>query len=208
MTSAPSAPSVPAHDTANLRQWWSGLPVYWKAAFNEAVLGKNAENTPTEADLQKIHSTPALRFAGPRAPYPNMRHELPNLSGIEGLKNVEILVVTHHQISDLRGLEHLTRLKSLFLFNNNIGRLNGVEKLTRLEELYFQNNQIASLEPLRGLTGLKKIYCSNNQLASLEGITTAHSKSLKEFHCLPNDELPQKEIIRMENRLGIRCLQG
>ena len=208
MTSAPFASTAPAHDTAALGQWWANLPVYWKAAFNEAVLGKNAEYTPGEADLQKIHSTPALRFAGPRAPYPNMRFELPNLAGLEGLKNVEILVVTHQQIADLRGLEHLTRLKSLFLFNNRITRLNGLEKLTRLEELYFQHNQVASLEPLRGLTGLKKVYCSNNQLTSFEGITSAHAKTLKEFHCLPNDELAQKEIIRLENRLGIRCLQG
>jgi Leucine-rich repeat (LRR) protein len=188
--------------------WWQNLPSYWKIAFNEAFLGKDATYKPTEADLQKMHSTTVMRFAGPRAPYPNMRVELPNLAGLEGLKNLEILVVTHHLISDLRGLEQLTRLKSLFLFNNKITHLNGVEKMPHLEELYFQNNEVASLEPLRGLTKLRKIYCCNNALASLEGITAAHSKMLKEFVCLPNDHLPQKEIIRLENRLGIRCLRG
>ncbi|HRI61450.1 MAG TPA: leucine-rich repeat domain-containing protein [Saprospiraceae bacterium] len=188
--------------------WWNDLPPYWKTAFNEAVLGKGAGYVPDEADLQKIHLSPALRFAGPRAPYPNMRVELPNLAGLEGLKNVEILVVTHHQIGDLRGLEQLTRLKSLFLFNNRITRLNGVEKMTRLEELFFQHNEVGSLEPLRGLTSLKKVYCSNNKLTSFEGITAAHSTSLKDFYCLPNDDLAQKEIIRLENRLGIRCVRG
>ncbi len=198
----------PSNAIDTMRQWWNTLPPYWKTAFNEAVLGKNATYEPTEADLQKIHSTPALRFAGPRAPYPNMKVELSNLAGLEALKNVEILVVTHHQIGDLRGLEQLTRIKSLFLFNNRITHLNGVDKMTRLEELYFQNNQVASLEPLRGLTNLKKVYCSNNKLSSFEGITAAHSKSLTDFSCLPNDGLSPKEIIRLENRLGIRCVKG
>lgn len=192
----------------NLLQWWNNLPYYWKAAFNEAVLGKNATDLPTEQDLQKIHSMPALRFAGTQAPYPNMRVELPNLLGLEGLKNIEVLVVTHHQISDLRGVERLTRLKSLFLYNNRITDLRGVEKLTRLEELYFQNNSVSSLEPLRQLSKLRTVYCSNNAVTSFDGITAAHSKSLTAFHCLPNDRLLQKEIIRVENRLGIRCRQG
>lgn len=163
MTSAFDARHTGSTATSHL-QWSNTLPPYWKAAFNEAVLGKNPTDIPSESDLQKIHSTPALRFAGPRAPYPNMRTELPNLAGLEDLKNLEILVVTHHQITDLRGLEQLTRLKSLFLFNNRITRLNGVEKLVHLEELYFQSNEVASLEPLRGMTKLRKIYCSHNAL--------------------------------------------
>ena len=207
MTSALDARHA-GNTAANLLQWWNNLPPYWKAAFNEAVLGKHANDVPTEPDLQKIHSATVLRFAGPRAPYPNLRVELPNLAGLEGLKNLEILVVTHHQISDLRGLEQLTRLKSLFLFNNRITHLRGVEKMPHLEELYFQSNEVSSLEPLRGLTKLKKVYCSNNALTSFEGITPAHARSLTAFYCFPNEAIPQKEILRMENRIGIRCMKG
>lgn len=205
MTSAATARHTGAPD---LSQWWKQLPAYWKSAFNEAFLGKNADHTPDETELKRIHETPVMRFAGPRAPYPNMRTELPNLSGLEGLKNLEILVVTHHLVTDLRGIEKMTRLKSLFLFNNRLANLNGLEKMTRLEELFVQNNELTSLAPLRGLTQLTKLYCSNNALVSLEGITPAHARSLAAFHVLPNAGIPQKEIIRLENRLGIRCLKG
>lgn len=205
MTSAATAHHTGAPD---LSQWWKQLPAYWKSAFNEAFLGKDTDYTPNETDLQKIHTTPVIRFAGPRAPYPNMRTELPNLSGLEGLKNLEILVVTHHAVSDLRGIEQLTRLKSLFLFNNRLTSLHGVEKMTRLEELYIQCNAVSSLEPLRGLTRISKLYCSNNELVSFEGITPAHARSLTAFYALPNPGVPQKEVIRLENRLGIRCMKG
>lgn len=205
MTSAATAGTTGATD---LSQWWKHQPPYWKTAFNEAFLGKNSDYAPLETDLQKIHSATVMRFAGPRAPYPNMRIELPNLSGLEGLKNLEILVVTHQDISDLRGIEQMTQLKSLFLFNNRITSLRGLEKMSRLEELYIQYNAITTLEPLRGLTRLDKLYCSNNELVSFEGITPAHARSLTAFYALPNPGVPQKEIIRLENRLGIRCLKG
>ena len=82
-----------------LKEWWDSLESQWKKAFNEAVLGNGPiENRPTRTEMESIHSAPAFRFAGPRAPYPNMSFELSNMTGLEKLDQVETLVVTFHSI--------------------------------------------------------------------------------------------------------------
>lgn len=105
-------------------------------------------------------------------------------------------------------LAALHQLESLFVFDNQIKSLMGIENLKNLKQLYFQNNEISSLEPLKNLTELTEIYACRNKLVKLDGIGSKHARTLKMFRILPNDDLPQKEIIRMENKIGIRCLQG
>ncbi|MCF3111447.1 leucine-rich repeat domain-containing protein [Niabella sp. CC-SYL272] len=183
--------------------WWNNLEQQWKQAFEVTFFRSTA--TPSISDLEQLQNTTVLRLVGPRAPYPNMDFELTNLSGIAALQQLEILVVTHQQIKDLQLLASLKNLKSLFLFNNQIESLEGIEGLTDLEQLYIQFNNIASLTPLQQLTQLKEVYIHHNALTSLDGLTETHSDNLATFFCLPNSGLKQKEIIRAENHLGIRC---
>lgn len=183
--------------------WWENLELQWKSAFGNLFF--QHLNAPTLSELEALFSATVLRFVGPRAPYPNMDIELTNLSGLEQLQNLEILVVTHHQIKEISGLRSLKNLKSLFLFNNQIESLSGVEDLLALEQLYVQFNKIHSLLPLKQLANLKEVYVNNNALNTLEGITESHSDTLTTFFCKPNDGLKQKEIIYTENNLGIKC---
>ncbi len=88
--------------------------------------------------LHDVFHAPALRFAGPAAPFPNMSIELDNLDGIAVFPKLDIFVFTHHKIKSLAPLAKLPRLKSLFVFDNQITALDGVEALTDLRELYFQ----------------------------------------------------------------------
>lgn len=183
--------------------WWAGLEEQWKEAFGITFF--HHPNQPTVLELEQLFASTVLRFAGPRAPYPNMQYELTNLSGLSGLQNLEILVVSHHQIKELSVLQPMVKLKSLFLFNNEIESLAGIEALFKLEQLYVQYNKIDSIQPLAALTGLKEVYVNNNIISSLEGLTEEHSDQLTSFYCQPNENLKQKEIIRVENQLGIRC---
>lgn len=185
------------------KDWWHNLSSEWQQAFAEVFFGHKAE--PTDNELVQLFACEVLRFAGPKAPYPNMSFELSNLSGLACLTNLQVLVATHHSLQTLAELAPLTNLKSLFLYNNQISSLKGIESLTSLEQLYVQFNNIESLEPLQNLTNVKELFVHDNRLHSLQGLTETHADQLERFYCKPNDQLKQKELLRIEHTLGIRC---
>jgi Leucine Rich repeats (2 copies) len=183
--------------------WWNNLEPQWKWAFAISFLGH--QNEPESFEVGKIFASPTIRLAGPKAPFPNMQFELTNLSGLQYLSNLSIVIVTHQKIENIEVLSNLKNLKSLFLFNNNIKSLNGIEELNQLEQLYVQCNQLTSIKPIEQLTNLKELYISDNQIASLDGLTEKHSDKLTRFVCRPMEQLKQREIIRVEKELGIIC---
>jgi len=184
-------------------EWWMQLEPQWKLAFQETFFRHSTD--PQVHECAALYNAPALRFAGPSAPYPNMSFELTNLSGILQLHNLEILVVTHHQVDVIPELSRLTGLKSLFLYNNRINSLSGIEELIQLEQLYVQWNKIEDIEPVQKLINLKELYIHNNNITSLSGLTEEHADKLENLYCKPNDLLKRKELLRVERDLGIRC---
>jgi Leucine-rich repeat (LRR) protein len=183
--------------------WWKKLKPQWKLAFAEIFF--NHKNEPTQAELIQLYEASALRFAGPLAPYPNMSFELTDLSGLVQLINLEILVITHQQIKTIKELRSLNKLVSLFLYNNNIKSLEGIEELITLQQLYIQSNKIELISPVQKLINLKEFYINDNCIASLDGLTEEHGEKLEKFFCKPNENLKQKEILRVERELGIKC---
>ena len=183
--------------------WWKQLEPQWKQAFGLIATGH--QNEPTDVELETVFSTPTIRLAGPTAPFPNTQFELTNLSGLQYLSNLSIVIITHHKIEDIEALSHFSNLKSLFLFNNKIKSLHGIEELIRLEQLYVQCNEITSIKPIEQLINLKEFYINDNRIETLDGLTEKHSDKLTMFMCRPNERLSQKEIIRAENELGIIC---
>lgn len=183
--------------------WWHQLSPQWKQAFAETCFYHT--NEPAPGELAQVFAAPALRFAGPSAPYPNMSFELEDLTGLTALTQLEVLVVIFHRIENIEPLNNLTSLKSLFLYNNSITSLSGIESLTNLEQLYVQWNAIDSLKPLTSLTRLKEIYIHDNKIASFDGITADHAETLEQFFCKPNENLKKKDLVILESTLGIRC---
>jgi Leucine-rich repeat (LRR) protein len=179
------------------------LEPQWKKAFAEIIFRHS--NEPTQEELAQLHGSPALRFAGPSSPYPNMSFELTNLSGITSLSNLQVLVIIYQKIESIQELRFLSKLKNLFLYNNQITSLSGVDELTHLEQLYVQWNGIESIKPVQKLRNLRELYIHNNRVSSLEGLTEAHADKLEMFFCKPNESLKQKEILHIERELGIRC---
>ena len=187
----------------NHLDWWKQLEPQWKEAFKVSILRHFDEPNPVE--LGELHNLRTIRLAGPTASYPNIQFELTNLSGIQHLSNLEIVIVTHHKIVGIDVLSNLRQLKSLFLFNNCIKSLKGIEALTQLEQLYVHCNEITSIKPIEHLVNLKEFYINDNFIATLDGLTEKHSEKLLRFICRPNVRLKQKEIIRAERELGIIC---
>jgi hypothetical protein len=183
--------------------WWIQLEPQWKKAFAETCF--RHINEPTQEELTLLYQAPAIRFAGPSAPYPNMSFELTNLSGLIALTNLEILVAVHQQLKTITELKSLSRLSNLFLYNNNINSLEGIEGLINLTQLYVQENEIASILPVQKLINLKELYINSNKITSLEGLTEEHADKLELFFCKPNEGLKQKELLRTEKETGIKC---
>jgi Leucine-rich repeat (LRR) protein len=155
-----------------------------------------------------VFNAPNHRFAGPTAPYPNMSFELEDMTGLIGLPNTEVVVVTFHKLTQIREVAFFQNLRSLFVYNNQITSLEGVEGLIDLKELYLNVNQIDSLMPLAGLTNLQTLYCNYNLLSNLDGISEQHVDKLENFYCLPNPNLKDAVAMRFEREVGIRCKKG
>ena len=189
-------------------EWWETLEDQWKMAYNEAYFNKGPVLLPpTYEEIDDILKSVALRFVGPDGPYPNLSFKLTNLSGLKQLKYLKILVANYHKIESLASIKDLHLLESLFAHDNCIQSIEEISSLVNLQEIFIQNNLIQNLLPLRKLIKLQRVYILDNCIKSLQGVTKNHSRLLKEFYCLPNEHLEQSEIIRVEQKLGIRCLR-
>lgn len=185
--------------------WWDNLSGAWKQAFNEVALQRSSTEPLGDEMLLTVFNSANHRFAGPTAPYPNMSFELEDMSGLVGLPNTEVVVVTFHKLTHIREAATFKNLRSLFVYNNQITSLKGVEGLTQLQEFYCNVNQIDSLKPLEGLTNLHTLYCNYNLLSNLDGIGEQHADILENFYCLPNPNLKESVAMRFEREVGIRC---
>ncbi len=189
------------------RQWWMDLEMQWKFAYNEAVFGKGPSIEPPKDDELMILLVRAdtLRFAGPTASRPNMTTKLTNLSGLIPLYHLFYLSISDCEITSLEPLTRHTKIEHLFLYSNKISSLKGIEGMTNLKDLYVQDNELTDIAPVRTLSNLETFYCNNNQLTSLKGMTKQHAAKRIKFFVLPNEKLTDKDILQVEDKLGIKC---
>jgi hypothetical protein len=199
--------STPAsNNNGEARDWWNSLPEFWKQVFLEVGVRVAVNSSSiSDEDLHTLYTTTVLRIVGPDGSNPNFSGQLHDLEGLRGLEQLEYLFVMHCGLESLHGIEDHVQLKSLFVQNNRLTHFHEIRKMAGLTELYITSNQIDSLEPLEHCKLLETVCCENNQIKSLEGIKPFHEQHLKAFKCRPNDLLPQREIIRVQNTYGILC---
>ena len=101
------------YDTEALKNWWNGLPVYWKALFSKQI---KVDKEPTTEQLHQIINMQELDLSGntyvqnlmPVSRLTNLRTlniantEIGFLQPIQGLANLESLNIQHTYISDLK----------------------------------------------------------------------------------------------------------
>jgi Leucine-rich repeat (LRR) protein len=190
---------------AQLNEWWNNLEPQWKRAFNQCVFNQGeTEDSPSDKQLKELPGIEVMRFVGPTGPFPNLSFELTNLSGLAELTRLNLLVLNYHQVESMVPLAKLTRLKTLYMHNNQIRSLHGIEGAKNLQGLFVQSNKLVSVRELEGLLQLKEVYLNDNQLTSLEGITAKHEGKLENLFALPNP-IGQREIMRIEREVGVRC---
>lgn len=201
----PPIQKVADFDTVEKRvTWWNTLEVQWKNAFNQAVLRKENEYAPTDEEIKYVLEAPILRLVGPKAMHPSIDFELTNLSGLQHLTDLTLLVLSQNALTNLEGIEHLENLKTLFINDNKLTDLKAVGYLLQLKKLYCHANQLQDIHPLESLINLELLNCSANHLLSFEGITAKHADKLRDFTGLPNDKVAKTAIEQIE-AMGITC---
>ena len=99
------------------------------------------------------------------------RGALRNISPLRGLKNLELLRLSHNDIIDISPIEGLTNLKHLFLSHNQIKNIDAVKNLTNLESLDFARNigeeRISDISAITNLTKLKLLGLSDANIPDI-----------------------------------------
>lgn len=126
------------------------------------------------------------------------RGSLRDISPLRGLKNLELLRLSHNDIIDISPLAELTNLKHLFISHNQIENVEAVRNLTNLESLDFARNKgpkrISDITPIANLTKLKLLGLSDanipnisvlKNLVNLETFMSDHSQ-LEDISVLKN----------------------
>ena len=68
--------------------------------------------------------------------------EYARIEGLDEIKELEELWLTHNNLTKIEGLDNLKKLKKLDFYRNEITKIEGLDKLTELEELGLSMNQI------------------------------------------------------------------
>ncbi len=92
------------------------------------------------------------------------------IEGLDSLRDLKDLDLSHNQISEIKGLENLEKLKWLCLNDNQISEIEGLKNLKHLEHLILNNNQITEIKDLEKLTNLVSLKLNNNQIAEIKGL--------------------------------------
>lgn len=188
-------------------KWWQALETQWKMAYNEAVFGKGPtlESPKDEELITLLVRADSLRFAGPLAAHPNVSTPLTNLSGLVPLYHLTYLSISNMHLTSLEALRPFTRMRHLFVYENRLTSLRGIENMLDLQELFAQNNKIGDILPITRLTKIKTLYINGNQIKDAKGLTESHGKTMQRLFLLPNENISQREIIRIQNEIGLLC---
>ena len=96
---------------------------------------------------------------------------LKDISPLRGLKNLELLRLSHNDITDISPVKGLTNLKHLFLSHNRIEKIDAIRNLTDLESLDFARNigeeRISDISAIANLTKLKLLGLSDANISDI-----------------------------------------
>ena len=90
-----------------------------------------------------------------------------DLSGIEALENLEVLVLVDHRLVDISPLAGLKKLRALDLANNRIVDIAPLSSLSALIFLSLTSNSVSDLSPLSSLDQLQVLLLDENRVADI-----------------------------------------
>lgn len=90
-----------------------------------------------------------------------------DLSGIEALENLEVLVLVDQRLVDISPLAGLKKLRALDLANNQIVDITPLSSLSALTFLSLAFNSVSDLSPLSSLDRLQVLLLDENRVADI-----------------------------------------
>ena len=133
------------------------------------------------------------------------RGSLRDISPLRGLKNLELLRLSHNDIIDISPLAGLTNLKHLFISHNQIENVEAVKNLTNLESLDFARNKgpkrISDIAPIANLTKLKLLGLSDANIPNISVL-----KNLVNLETFMSDHSQLEDISALKNAKNLTKL--
>ena len=133
------------------------------------------------------------------------RGALRDISPLRGLKNLELLRLSHNDIIDISPVAGLTNLKHLFLSHNQIKKIDAVKNLTNLESLDFARNmgeeRISDISPIANLTKLKLLGLSDANIPDISIL-----KNLVNLETFMANDSKIEDISVLKNAKNLRLL--
>jgi len=125
-------------------------------------------------------------------------NDITDIEGLDSLRDLKDLDLSHNQISEIKGLENLENLKWLWLNDNQISEIKGLENLEHLDHLILRNNQITEIKGLEKLTNLVSVTLDNNQITKIKGLKNL--RNLK-FLNINDNQISEVEGLESLNKL-------
>ena len=133
------------------------------------------------------------------------RGALRDISPLRGLKNLELLRLSHNDIIDISPVAGLTNLKHLFLSHNQIKKIDAVKNLTNLESLDFARNmgeeRISDISPIANLIKLKLLGLSDANIPDISIL-----KNLVNLETFMANDSKIEDISVLKNAKNLRLL--
>ena len=141
------------YDTNALEEWWSSLPIYWKAVFAQQT---SIEGEPTTEQLHEVINMTDLDLSG--NPY------MQNLMPVSRLTNLVTLNISNTEITSLLSLSGMMNLEYINLEQTFIESLAPLSNMTRLKEVNINNTPISDLQPLANNNHLEVVWADNSEV--------------------------------------------
>jgi Leucine-rich repeat (LRR) protein len=96
--------------------------------------------------------------------------EITKIIQINGLSNLQTLILSRNLIKKIEGFDHLYALRKLNLYGNQIKHIEGLEQLSGLQCLELGFNKIKKIEGLDRLINLQELSLRGNLIERMEGL--------------------------------------
>ncbi len=146
----------------------------------------------------------------------NAQKKISTLEPLDGLQNVENLILSENAVSDISVLAGMTQLKKLHLTSNRVQDMSALSACQLLRNLEIGDNPVKSLAPLENLPQLASLMLSRDQLPALyqcKALPTLRSLRLwgefKESDPAPDfRKFPEMPELRSLQTDGVQDLVG
>lgn len=138
-------------ETATLKTWWEGLPIYWKKAFTKQT---NIDIDPSSEELHSLIQVKSLEVDA----------AIQDATPLSRLTSLEKLSIANSKIIDIEPFRGLLNLKILDMRNTKVKDLKPLGELGNLQEINIENTLISDLSPLNNLNNLLIVKAENCNL--------------------------------------------